>query len=154
MISNKETGLYCLEEFFKGIKEIQYKNHGGCLFMCYAFKRFLEDFDDLKTFQIVQYAAILPTIEHNMRWSPSLERIPLSSNHFTWMFYGKEYDGDGEFFGVPLLRRVLGIKLEHIDEFCKQALREPQWNAMFNRLSAVNILWANLKLDMEDCLGD
>lgn len=137
------------EQFFMGIKDIPYKNSGGCLFFCYAFKRFFEqNGGNLSTFRIVQYHYYYEEMEHNLKWTKN--SIPIAMQHFTWTYEGKEYDGEGyrETYKADY-RSVLDIPYDDLNEFCEIALLEDQWNLSFDRDNAIDVMKDTLHLDLE-----
>ncbi len=139
----EEIMISLKKQFFKGVKHIYWKNSGGCLFFCYAFKRFFEqNGGDLSTFKIVQYHIDWVEMQDNLKWIPNT--IPKAMQHFMWMYEGKQYDGYGENDSyMAKYRSVLEIPLEQINEFCELALLEDQWNTQFNRDSAIETIRVN-----------
>lgn len=148
-----------LKGFFEGIKDIEDKNAGGCLFFAHVFWRYLKK-NNLPTnsFEIVQYSpSYKDAIEHNIKWINKDNDVkhPISSFHFTWLYEYTEYDGEGEvgdrFF--HLKRKVLyGLNgmSNLVEEFCVQALNKSSWNSMFERNDAIEIIKYNLDIDMSD----
>lgn len=148
-----------MQKFFNGVKSIKNKNAGGCLFFCYAFWKFLEKENlPTDTFQIVQYDyADLRYTEHNLKFINGEIAYATSSRHFTWMYEGVEYDGYGKVVEVQFgLRTVLnGLQNEFenlVDKFCESALINGNWNETFNREKAIDLIYENLKIDLNSIL--
>lgn len=148
-----------LKPFFKGIKEIPCKNNGGCLLFAYTFWKYLKK-NNLPTesFDIVQYASSYENaIEHNIKWINKDNDIehPMSSFHFTWLYEGIEYDGEGKVGDEykSMKRKILhGLNgmTNLVDEFCVQALNKSSWNSMFDRPSAIKIIEEKLGIDLDE----
>lgn len=136
-----------LEKFFSGIENIPFKNDGGCLFFCYAFKRYMEIREDISSFRIIQYDWLGSRLQHNLSWP---KNTAISSYHFTWLWHGVEYDADGFYYGEGItFRDTLPIPHDKINEFCEEALTESEWNKTFNRMKAIHHIRYTLNLDLD-----
>jgi hypothetical protein len=151
-----------LDSFFDGVAEIPKKNLGGCLYFCLAFWRWLKMHDmDTSSFQIVQYGEGYQ-IEQNTCWIEDPDNgEPGPSYHFTWMYEGTEYDADGsdeiECTGGYNPVTLSGLNTpysELVEEFCRNALLNSDWNNSFCRQDACEIIKDNLNIDMSDVSHD
>lgn len=139
-----------LKVFFDGVRPIECKNQGGCLFFCYTFYLWLEKngYDD-SSYSIIQYCADWEdTIPQNEAFVKGAKKEAASANHFTWMYDGKEYDANG------LLAKSNDplpcdwkhhkfdelMKKHFVEKFCINALHNGTWNEMFNRNSAMKTI--------------
>lgn len=160
-----------LKVFFDGVRPIEYKNNGGCLFFCYAFYLWLKKNGyDTSVFSIVQYCDPWEnTIPQNEAFVEGKNSQAASANHFTWIYNGTEYDADGIVSvtkGAPpacwqhhkfdeLLEKNL------VEKFCINALHNGSWNEMFDRKSAMKaikntfgiIIPKSIGIEIDDCTG-
>lgn len=154
-----------LVPFFSGIKSIQYKNNGGCLFFCYVFWLWLKQNNmPVETFQIVQYASPREDneAEHNQAWIENQGEYdnPKSSYHFTWYYDGTEYDSNGLVNRANINNNATRIVLdglnteylELVEKFCVSALLHGSWNMMFDRAMAVSMIQEEFDLELEHVL--
>ncbi len=148
-----------LKHFFGTIKPIEYKNNGGCLFFCYVFWKYLKKHNlPYNTYQIVQYELGDSNTKRNIQFINGEVDTADSSRHFTWLYEGKEYDGNGETkagnsaYGTDGNRTVLnGLQNDYenlVDKFCVNALTHGDWNSMFNRKQAIKRIEKTLELEL------
>jgi len=142
-----------LQVFFDLIKDIDYKNHGGCLFFCYVFFLWLKKNNYSTTsFSIIQYQMWGSYIEQNEAFIRGENSAATSSSHFTWKYNGIEYDADG--FPKPMMTQGQSSELKGLQTrygslvkcFCESALINGDWNTMFNRNRAIEKINKTMKL--------
>jgi hypothetical protein len=144
-----------LDDFFDGCSEIVDKNYGGCLFFCHVFWRWgIKNGLDMSSFDIVQYDwSDKFAIANNLKWIEGQTGIPMSSNHYTWLYEGIEYDGDGistKGSGTRAILKGLNGCVPLVDEFCVKALTLSSWNPRFDRNSAIVVIQDELGVGMND----
>lgn len=147
-----------LTPFFEKVKNIRAKNRGGCLFFALLFWKWLkQQGHDTSSFEIVQYNYDKQEIEHNLKWIESLTGNACSSNHFTWLYDGVEYDAEsprGYIRGAFLSERGVlhGLNMPGhtplVDAFCEDALMNSEWNDEFDRSSAIRRIENLFDIDM------
>ena len=152
-----------IQEFFDGIAETDpfTRTRGGCLYFAYVFWKWLR-LNNMPTesFQIIQYDNDNgDTINHNLKWIDGETDHPESSHHYTWMYEGVEYDGNGpydvELHGISFHERITldGLNtpfVNLVDQFCIEGLNKAGWNFMFSRMAATEIIERNLGITMEE----
>lgn len=147
-----------LDDFFNPIRHIEYKNHGGCLFFCYVFWKWLErNGYDTSSFKIKQYCYDGINIEHNLDWLEGDIDGAQSSSHFTFIYEGIEYDGNGEADTEPYesyQKTVLdGLNTNVcclVEEFCLSALNDAPWNDTFDREYAIKEVEGIFDIDLSE----
>lgn len=147
-----------LDNFFNPISSIEYKNRGGCLFFCYCFWLWLKKNGyDTSSFQIKQYCYDGANIEHNLDWLEGDIDGAQSSSHFTFIYKGIEYDGDGEACIEPYSdypQKILdGLNANVcclVEDFCVSALNDAPWNDTFDRESAIERVESVLDIDLSN----
>lgn len=139
-----------IKPFFKAISDILHKNYGGCLFFAYAFyKWLLHNGYSIESFEIHQIGCN-SEIETNLQFIKGEHKCATSSYHFIWKYEGVFYDSDGLYDGA------LGNNYTHlplfpnsIDNFCVSALTQGEWNPLFRRNAAIDLMADRLSLDFE-----
>lgn len=125
--------------------------------MCLAFWRWLVANDmPTESFEIVQYDSCSDCmrIEKNINWINEGNGTPDSSDHFTWLYDGVEYDGEGhvdhEGWDDCTRKILVGLNgsVQLIEKFCSVALARDMWNDCFDRFQAAEILENGLSIDM------
>ena len=148
-------------DFFAGIEYIPDKNNGGCPFFCYVFWKWLKKHGlPTESFDIAQYDAYWDSgnAEHNLEWiEGKIDDDPRSSCHFTWLYGGIEYDGEGivNHSMVNGNKRVVlsglnTVVAPMVDKFCIEALNKAGWNNWFNRNDAIDTIANTLEIDMNE----
>lgn len=147
-----------LDLFFNPISHIENKNHGGCLLFCYVFWKWLKKNGyETSSFRIKQYCYDGVYIEHNLDWLEGDIDGAQSSSHFTFLYDGFEYDGDGEACLDPFsgYKKIVldGLNTNVcclIDKFCVSALNEANWNDFFDREYAIGEIEKALGIDLSE----
>lgn len=130
--------------------------------MVYLFYHWLKKHDlPLNDFTIVQYEADYEqTIYHNEEWienslNGNCENSPESSTHFSWIYNGEEWDGNGpiddemlEDFVREELTALRSDRVDLIDEFCTQALVNSDWNFFFSRDEAIDYILDTMDINL------
>lgn len=149
-----------IQGFLDSIKEISYKNEGGCLFFCYAFWLWLKKnkFNTL-SFGIIQHEIWgSSSTKQNEKFIKGETDIATSSSHFVWTYNGIQYDAesvDPSSFNGATVTELKGLQNRYgslVKEFCENSLKHGCWNPMFNRKEAVKIVRKNLKLNMNSTI--
>jgi hypothetical protein len=141
-----------LQVFFDAVKEIPYKNWGGCLFFCYVFFLWLKKNNySTSSFAIIQYDCYDGDyIRHNEDFIKGETDFARSSAHFTWKYDGGEYDACGTpTYKTKEFAELKGLQTRYgslVACFCENALINGSWNPDFNRNAAIDIVKKNLKL--------
>lgn len=140
-----------LQAFFDGIKDIEGKNFGGCLFFCYLFFLWLEKNKmPTRSFKIVQHDYDDKYyINRNIDFIRGDRDKAVSSWHFSWIYKGIEYDSEGTDPMTHFSRKVLALSNKGIiRSFCKSALIFGSWNSTFDRQEAIEHVIKTLDIDM------
>jgi len=136
---------------------IENPNKGGCLYMSYAFYKYLKTYESKEKFSIVQYAAPWDDTDNNIRFLNGEQVSPTSSFHFTWMYKRIEYDTYGPIdYDLFRCNKRVVLRSDNDDimkDFFVGALNNVcQWNSTFCRITARRALLKCLNIDISDII--
>lgn len=142
------------DEFTETVRHIPAKAAGGCLVIAYSFWLWIQDRasdEQIQSFDIVQYKGFSSeNVDNNLAWINGDREFADSGSHFTWMFEGQEYDGNGPYGRSDRVVLSALSELDMIDDFCISALNHGDWNPSFERETGI----PELEYCLDICLGD